>query len=269
MKFLFLTFLITALVLVPIIKGTPAEDGSAFDHFVGWYHLPAVDRKTRQPIKGEGSYFPVMRRGEKLVTLMKWFEAPLLQSDGVLKWDDEEPPHQGMDGTAILRDSKTGDYFLIHCDAQQQMHDQHYVWGEKRKLQRVDRPAWIPSHKTPMPQKLEDWIGTYYVAWLPVMRFEITKEDGKYWMESYTQSPEGKWERDSAEKKSELKPNKDGTGFQAADQPLKKLVFNRQLSRLEMRLGEEFVMPLVTESNLLEAEDFVREKWKAIGIPCW
>lgn len=256
-------------VAQPVGAAAAAE---SLDHYLGWYRLPPVDRKTREPVDRPGSLIPIFKRGETYYTVMKWVEVPLVASDTGLVWGYEQT---SMRGTAFTFDPATGEYFLIHCDAQHAGNDEWYVWGERRRLHPADPPGWLPDFTADPPRSLRDKLGDYYFAWCPVLSIRITEEDGSYWSVERVRDDHGRWVDHGSRQEVCLSSNPLRFNHQAKPNPIR---FNTDLRRYEVvaprpQAPDDMRMPLLREDPLADWEwnhlDEAQKRDLTVGVPAW
>ena len=250
----------------------PMADEGSLDHYLGWYRLPPVGRKTRRPRDDQpGHLIPIFKRDGIYYTVMKWVEVPLIASGGDLVWGFEQT---SMKGTTFTHDPETGGHFLIHCDAQNANNDEWYVWGERRKLHPAEPPEWLADFSAEPPATLDDMLGEYYCGWIPFVGIRLYEAGGIYWSQELNREQDGRWvERGSPR---EIKPLDPPKGFEWEGGP-DRLHFNKSLGRYEIvkpfpEAPDHMRIPLLREDPLADrdwSDPAATEREPHIGVSAW
>jgi hypothetical protein len=275
---------------------TPAPTGSnPHEHFVGWYRLPRVDRHTRKPLDGPGYVVPIFKRRGEFHTVCRWAEAPLKPTDDGLVWNVSP---SSLKGSTFGFDEDAGEYFLIHRDLRRAGMDDWYVSGEKRSLTRIEKPTWVMDHAADPPEALDDFVGHFYFAWMPVLRLHVKRVDGGHavaWQEfkpdderrtpaagesgggDGSRGVTGAWRKPRDEPDAAIEPMREGLGLvlDQSKEKMVRLIYNAALRRYELvtdRKGEPGVirLPLLRDDPLETTEDGRKVLPNLrIGIPAW
>ncbi|MFA7238005.1 MAG: hypothetical protein WC058_14165 [Phycisphaeraceae bacterium] len=99
-----------------------------YDHYVGWYHMPDLDRKTRQPIlndpRSPGDLIPIFKRGDSFYTIEHYAECPLKMAGKTLVWDVSP---SSLAGTTLGYNRDTHQYYLRWYDTSKEKGMSTYV----------------------------------------------------------------------------------------------------------------------------------------------
>ena len=255
---------------IPYLQAANAQTISepSYEHFVGWYELPPIDRKTRKPLDRPGILIPILHRNSGFYTVIRWIEIPLRASENRLVCDIFP---SSMKETTIEFDPRDKEYYLVHKSSHAAATDDWYVNGERRKIRKADAPEWISDQTSARPTSQKDIFGRYYFAWFPLLCYEITEEDGEAWLQGFQREADGTWTPLPTEPKRKISPLQDNLGVAIDEKDQTKLAFNKALNRYEITKPGGFVAPLVRKDPLLQpgskAKDLQTWDKFRIGIP--
>ncbi|MHB1157324.1 MAG: hypothetical protein ACYC26_10860 [Phycisphaerales bacterium] len=273
---IFIAFLLTTLCIGHYLYRHSSHRG--YDHYVGWYHKPDLDRKTRQPIlndpRSPGRLIPIFKRGDTFYTIEHCAECPLKMADETLVWDVSP---SSLAGTTIGYNRDTGRYYLRWYDTGTESGVESYVPGEVYPLIQTDPPDWVGDSPAPAPKTLDDFLGDYYYAWCPIIRMTIAKNGERYVADGAMRSESGEWETDSHADLPELQPMNDSFGLTwNTHKKIIHIVYNSALLRYEMVFHQDKVLPHSISIPLLRRDplrtrtgEAIRTTNLNIGIPAW
>lgn len=250
-----------------------------YDHYVGWYHMPDLDRKTRQPIlndpRSPGRLIRIFKRGDTFYTVDRYVECPLRAADDKLAWNISP---SSLTGTTFGFDRDAGQYYLELHDSNGESFSESYIDGERRPMTRTNAPDWFTDAPTPTPQSLDNFLGDYYFAWCPVIRLTLTRNGDKFVSTGGIRSKSGSWEQSPLDPPSELTPLFDRLGLTVINGKNTSLLFNAMQHRYEMVVTKypdnsqptSLVIPLLRHDPLQpEAGQSFHMPNIEIGIPAW
>lgn len=276
-----ITLILIAFLLATLCTGHYLYRHSShrgYDHYVGWYHMPDLDRKTRQPILNDprslGDLIPIFKRGDTFYTVEHFAECPLKMAGETLVWDVSP---SSLAGTTLGYNRDTHQYYLRWYDTKTESGDESYVPGEVYPLTKTDPPDWVSDLPTPAPKTLDDFLGDYYYAWCPILRMTIAKSGERYVANGAMRSESGEWETDLHADLPELQPMNDSLGLiWHAGKKIIHIVYNAALQRYEMVFHQDKVLPHSISIPLLRRDplrthtgEAIRTPHPNIGIPAW
>jgi len=239
------------------------------DYLLGWYKLE--DRDVIIPVfKAEGGYYTVSWPGA---------EIPLKQCPEGLEWGATP---SSMAGTKIIYDMQSSRPYCICVHDSNAMHHTASAeadwWGtgKKRPLTKIDAPTWLPDPTTERPHSVDDFLGWYVFAWMPVAGIEIRKNGEKYFATWRHMVEPDKWEPSGSPSQVALAPLSDRLGFTVCDPDTDIiLIYHKARKRYELTGRTEDGASAI-RSPLARVRPEVLSRTVAIpsppmdvGIPCW
>lgn len=262
-------------VLLAIATGFPAmaqaekaaPDANARDHFIGWFALPGRQHRSHRVIPGRDTLIPVFKRDGIYYSVCKGIEVPLKECPGGLEWGLEP---SSMVGTKFTYDEAAESYFITIVDQREANNNEYSLSGEKQPVKKAAKPAEVPDATAERPRSNDDFVGWYQLLWLPMVRYEIRKEGGKYAAAMWMARSPGGWQAGGS---SELTPLPDRLGFSLGGKGAAGLVYNEAAGRFEIVSGKSgqpsLTTPLARIKPPASPEKDAVPMVMSVGIPSW
>lgn len=223
-----------------------ATEGSR-DHFVGWFALSKptpTGSQAYQAIPGREALIPVFKRNGGFWTACWGVEVPLKDCLEGLALDMRPST---MEGTKIGFDEASKEYYIILEDTyfRDVLADGSYVSGVKQPLTKVEPPSGLLDTAADPPRTNDDFVGWYQPVWMPFFRYEIRKENDKFFAVGQVMTdPLGQLGEANAwsqhEEQKELTPLPDRLGFLMGSDDVESVItYNAGLKRFEIVVKDE------------------------------
>ena len=262
------SLILIALTLIGSGNALSEQSAGARDNLCGLYKVSEGNRLI--PVfKIDGTYYSVLSRGG--------FEIALEECPEGL--EVSRTPPSGVVGTKIGFSQESNEIYISIMDQVREARDSSFVSGKKQSMTAISKPSWLRDVTAQQPARThDDFLGWYEPVWCPLVRGQVRKEGGKYFLayqllqgagETGSWTPHGK--------QYELTPLPDRLGFTMGPGPKDdltlSLIYSGTRKRFELQVTSAAMkshvsrMPLARTPPPSPKEGSVPLPPMHIGIP--